>query len=133
MSATVPRNPDLPEGAQSPRQFNFAAPSAINVEVVGQDQVTKENVFQVNQPNAILSAIVDLPQATQNVKYEFFVRRQRQDVHTIPDDAVKYDLQYVSPIFPLNLAPGSYQLIMVQTVGSVAARKLTLILQLPLT
>jgi len=133
MSASVARNPDLPEGAQSPRQFNFSQPTTINTEVKGQDQVTGENVFQVNEPNAILSAILDLNQATQSVKYEFYVRRQRQNIHTIPDDAVKYDLQYVSPLFPLNLAPGTYQLIMVQTVGSPAARKLTLLLQLPLT
>jgi len=133
MSASVARNPDLPEGAQSPRPFNFAPPTALNVEVKGQDQVTGENVFQVNAPNAILSGILDLNQATQSVKYEFYVRRQRQNIHTIPDDAVKYDLQYVSPLFPLNLAPGTYQLIMIQTVGSPAARKLTLLLQLPLT
>lgn len=128
MSA-VDRNPDISRGAGEPRQYNFAAPSGLNVNVTGTDSRTGQEFFNLSQINSILQAIVDINAATVNVKYVFEILRDGYVVYTLYDNMLKFDLQYINPLFPLNMAPGQYQIRMRQTLGTAAARTLTVVYQ----
>jgi len=123
MSARM--NQDLPRGMPEVREFKFTAPTALNTNTTGTDSRTGETEFDLLTINAILRAIIDVAVATVNVSYEFDITRDGYVVYTLYGSLLKYDLQYVPEVFPLNLRPGKYQIRMRQTLGNLAGRTLT--------
>lgn len=127
MSA-VRENTDIPRGMPEVRQFNFAQPSAINVNVRGTDARTGLTDFTLTDINSILRAIVNQNLAA-TLTYEFDITRDGYVVYTLPDSLLRSDQQFVPEVFPLNLRPGVYQIQMRQTAGSPAARTLIVTFQ----
>lgn len=124
-------NKDIPMGAEEVRIIDFAAPSALNTDVIGVDGQTGESFFNLATINSIIRAIEDNAQ-DQTEKYTYRIERDGYLIRSIYSDLVKAESPGpVFPGFPLNLSPGQYQVRMQQTVtgDGLAARKLSLVFQ----
>lgn len=122
-------NKDIPLGAEETRVITFVAPGALNVPVLGADSQTTETFFNLATINSIIRAIENQPQ-TAAPKYEYRIERDGYLIRTLYSDLVKAESPGpVYPGLPLNLSPGQYQIRMIQVVGVLAARNLSLVFQ----
>lgn len=122
-------NKDIPLGAEEVRVIAFTVPGALNIPVLGTDSMTSESYFNLGTINSIIRAIENLVQSDSR-KYEYRIERDGYLIRTLYSDLVKAEIQGpIFPGFPLNLSPGQYQIRMLQTVGALEARNLSLVFQ----
>ena len=121
-------NKDIPAGAEETRNITFTIPLALNgVPIVGVDSKTGLQYFNLSTINSIIRAIEDQLQ-TVVPQYEYSIERDGYLIRTLYSYLVKPETQGpIFPGFPLNLSPGQYQIRMIQTVGTLAARNLSLV------
>jgi len=123
-------NKDIPLGGEETRLITFTIPLALSgVPIVGVDSKTGNNFFNLSTINSIIRAIEDQLQ-TVVPQYEYAIERDGYLIRTLYSYLVKPESPGpVFPGFPLNLRPGQYQIRMIQTVGTLAARNLSLVFQ----
>lgn len=122
-------NKDIPPGAEETRLITFTIPLSLSgVPILGIDNKTGNAFFNLATINSIIRAIEDQLQAA-TPQYEYAIERDGYLIRTLYSYLVKPDTQGpVFPGFPLNLRPGQYQIRMIQTVGTLAARNLSLVM-----
>jgi len=123
-------NQDIPMGAEETRVISFVIPGALNgTPVLGVDTKTQNAFFNLATINSIIRAIEDLAQGTVP-KYVYSIERDGYLIRDLYSDLIKPEIQGpIFPGFPLNLTPAQYQIRMVQTVGTLSARTLSLVFQ----
>lgn len=123
-------NKDIPMGMEETRVIAFSIPLALNgVPILGVDSKTNETFMNLATINTIIRAIEDQAQGTVP-KYIYSIERDGYLIRDLFSDLIKPEIQGpVFPGFPLNLRPGQYQIRMIQTVGTLSARTLSLVFQ----
>jgi len=123
-------NKDLPMGAEETRLITFTIPLSLSgVPILGIDSKTGNPFFNLTTINSIIRVIEDQLQ-TVTPQYEYALERDGYLIRTFYSYLVKPESPGpVFPGFPLNLKPGQYQIRMIQTVGTLAARNLSLVFQ----
>lgn len=107
------------------RLFNFAAPGSLNANVTGADARTGVTFLNVRGPNMIRRMTLDID-IDDNVDYEVDIVRSGYPVRTLYKGDLARDKQYVPEGFPISVAPGMIQFVIRQTLGTLAARKLSI-------
>lgn len=123
-------DPQLPQGQQEPRVFNFPTPSNASEFVLGSDSDTTETSFTLTTDNTIIRMIED-QLATAVPQYTYEIRRDGFKIRSTFSSLVKDSAQPPWAGLPLKLRAGKYQFYMRQNVvgGGLAGRKLTVIFQ----
>lgn len=123
-------NSDIPLGAEETRVIAFAIPLALNgTPILGVDTKTQNGFINLATINSIIRAIEDQAQGTVP-KYVYSIERDGYLIRDLYSDLIKPEIQGpVFPGLPLNLSSAQYQIRMVQTVGVLAARTLSLVFQ----
>ena len=108
-------------GFPEQRQLNFGAPSAVNVEVLGTDNLTAQGFTLVGEPGNIITRIFgDAPTAAS--KYQLIMKRDGKEVRRWSSDLLKSTLQ--GPVwqgFPLAVRGGQIQFYLTQDNGTPEA------------
>jgi len=124
-------NKDIPMGAEEVRIIEFSAPTALATDVLGIDSQTGESFFNLATINSIIRVIEDQTQSA-TPKYTYRIERDGYLIRSLYSDLAKSESPGpVYPGFPLNLAPGQYQIRMQQTVTGtgLSARNLSIVFQ----
>jgi hypothetical protein len=115
------------------QQVNFAAPAALNADVVGTDADTGVNQFIPRAPNVLLDIKHDKdPAAT--ISYTLYIRRQnlsRTRIGVTADFLTTFNGQ-VRPNMPRGVNPGFFQWVEQQTAGALTAQNYLVTWQQPL-
>lgn len=118
MSARIP--------AQEVRTINFAAPSGLNLEVLGTDSQTGQGFTLIGSPNAIIRAIVN--KSATNVVGFLILKRDGKEVRRWRTTILDSDQQGpIFPGFPLPIRPGQVQFYFEQTAGTAAAQSVDIV------
>ena len=116
------RNVPTPET----RRINFAAPSALNTEVLGNDSQTGQGFTLVGSQNMIMRAIVNL--SATDVTGDLILKRDGKEVRRWPSSLLLSSQQGpVFPGFPLTVRPGQIQFYFEQSAGTAAAQSVDLV------
>lgn len=116
------------------QQVNFAAPGALNTDVVGSDADTAETSFSPRAANVL----VDLKHTADpaaGLLYTLFVRRQnlsRNRIGTTGDFLIAFNGR-VRPNMPKRLNPGFFQWIHQQNAGALTAQNYIVVYAAPLS
>lgn len=111
--------------------FNFAAPGALNQPVIAiEEQSTERTLNIINEEVSLLDAFLE-DAAANGIKLRFFIRRPISNT----DDTLIGDQNRlrpsvnveVRPGYPIAMAGGQFQLVMVQTAGALTAQAVTLV------
>lgn len=106
-------------GIADTRQIDFAAPSGLNVAVIGKDSETGLQFFNAVSPNIMLRIVADYASTTD---YEIDLVRDGKVTRMIPGRLLSSSLP--GPIwypFPYTVASGQFQIQARQTKGTAAA------------
>lgn len=118
MSARIP--------PQEVRTINFAAPSGLNVEVLGTDSQTGQGFMLLGSPNALLRAIANL--SATGVTGFLILKRDGKEVRRWPTTLLSSAQQGpIFPGFPLPIRAGQVQWYFEQTAGTAAAQTVDLV------
>lgn len=117
-------------GIQDTRQVDFAAPSGLNVAVIGKDNESGLMFFNALSENLIIRMVADM---ASTVAYEIDLVRDGKVTRTIQN----FSLNPLAPgptwvPFPYIVAPGQFQIQARQTKGAPAALKLFVVYDHPL-
>lgn len=122
-------NPQLPLGMEETQTLTFVAPSALNVPVIGVDSATGESMFTLATVNSLIRAVENLALGAA-AQYEYQITRNGYKIRGLNSAFIKAELPGpLWPPLPLNLSAGTYQIKMLQKVGTLGARTLTLVWQ----
>jgi len=113
-------------------QFNFAAPGALNTDVVGTDDDTGTNQFSPRNVNAITD-ITNVLDPAAGLTFALFVRRlagARARLGAASNFLTT--LVGTKAGFPKGLAPGFFQLVEQQTLGALTAQQYSVTFAQPL-
>lgn len=108
------------QGQQETRIIEFNAPNALNVDVIGVDEKTRESFLNFQQPSQLIRGIQIIATASEvDQQFEFDVLVNGYVQRTLYSDQLKANLQGpIWPGFPLNFGPGQKQLQMRQVTKS---------------
>lgn len=104
------------------RTYNFATPTALNVEVLGTDNLTGQGFITLAAANAMLRGILS---QGSGAKGFIILKRDGKEVRRWSSDLLLSSQQGPNfPGFPLTVRAGQVQLYYVQTSGTLAAATL---------
>ena len=119
-----------PSGMQDVRQVDFAAPSGLNVVVIGKDNETGLEFQNAVTPNIIIRMMAVIASGLQ---YDISIVRDGKVVRTVQSPFV--DPALPGPVwtpFPWELIAGQFQIQAAQTKGAAAALTLYVVYDHPL-
>ena len=107
------------------RRYTFAQPSALNVEVLGNDALTGQGFITLQEGNMIDRVIIDT-----NGDWDIILKRDGKEVRRWPGSLLRSDQQGpYFPGFPLTVRPGQIQLWAEQRSGTLAANGISVVWQ----
>ena len=115
-------------------QINFAAPAALNTDVVGVDQDTGVNFFQPRGPNTLLD-VKHTADPAAGLLFTVFIRRQqlsRARIGTTGDFLVAFNGR-IRPNMPKAIRAGFYQWVEQQNAGALTLQNYIITLAAPLS
>ena len=119
-----------PSGMQDIRQIDFAAPSGLNVVVIGKDNETGLEFQNAVTPNLIIRMAATV---ASSVQYDVSIVRDGKVVRTVQSPFLSPTLP--GPVwtpFPWELLAGQFQIQAAQTKGTAAALTLYVVYDHPL-